>query len=75
MRRERERGERCENVMCGLRRSTLIGHVESSNVIPVGLIMMVRVRRPWNTKTLLGDPFKTNNHMFCISLYVMLWVV
>jgi hypothetical protein len=55
----------------GIRLSTLIGHVERSNVIPLELIMMVRVWRPWNPKTLLGDPLKTNKHMFCISVYVM----
>jgi hypothetical protein len=71
----REREERCEKIACGLRRRILIGHVERSNVIPVELIMKVRVRRSWNAKTLLGDPFKTNNHMFCMSLYVIPWVV
>ena len=71
----RKREERSEKIACGLRRRTLIGHVERSNVISVELIMMVHVRRPWNAKTLLGDLSKTNNHMFCMSLYVMPWVV
>jgi hypothetical protein len=71
----RKREERCEKIACGLHRSTLIGHVERSNVIPVELIMKVRVRRSWNAKTLLGDPFVTNNHMFCMSVYVIPWVV
>jgi len=31
---------------CGLRRSTLMGHVERSSVFPMELIMMVHVRRP-----------------------------
>jgi hypothetical protein len=47
VRREREKkDERCEKIARGLRRSTLIDHVERSNVIPVELIMMIRVRLP-----------------------------
>jgi len=59
---------------CGLGRSTLIGHVERSSVIPVELIMMVRVRRPWNAKTLLGDPCKTKNHMYISICYALVGI-
>jgi hypothetical protein len=67
---KRELGRMWKDDVMAYGRSTLVGHVEGSSVIPVELIMMVRARRTSNAKTLLGNPFNTKNPIFCISLYV-----